>query len=259
MTSVALLQVSTDDAESVEVRITRVTELTKKWAGKADWVILPELWQVGAFSSELFDANALPANNELIATFAKIAKDNSTWIHFGSYIEKHEKGISNTAVVISSTGEVVSQYRKIHLFGFDQGEAAMLTRGEKPAVIPGSDLGTVGVATCYDLRFPELFRAQVDQGAQTFVISSGWPTPRIEHWKTLVKARAIENQAWVIACNQVGQNNEYELGGNSMVVNPLGEVIGQLDKSEGVLEVEVDSTQAISWRDNFPVLKDRVL
>ncbi len=259
MTKVALLQVSTDDSESVESRINRVTELTRTWASKADFLVLPELWHVGAFSSELFQEYSLPAQNELVNAFCEIAKENNCWIHFGSFIERHEKGISNTAVVINNLGEVVSQYRKIHLFGFDQGEAIMLSRGDKPEVISSTPLGITGIATCYDLRFPELFRLQADQGAQSIVICSGWPSPRIEHWKVLNTARAIENQAWVIACNQVGQNNEYELGGNSMVVSPTGEVIGQLGTGEDVLVVDIDLNLVNSWRDKFPVLKDRVL
>ena len=259
MTKVALLQVSTDDDESVADRISRVTKLTKEWTTKADFVVLPELWHVGAFSSELFDEYALPTKNDLVHSFCQIAKENNCWIHFGSFVEKHEKGISNTAVTINNLGEIVSQYRKIHLFGFDQGEAIMLSRGDKPEVISNTPLGVTGVATCYDLRFPELFRAQVDQGAQTILIASGWPTPRIEHWRVLNTARAIENQAWVIACNQVGNNGEYILGGHSMVISPKGEIVGELGLGEDVLVADIDLALVNSWRDSFPVLKDRVL
>ena len=259
MTKVALLQVSTDDAESVSDRINRVTKLTKEWSRNADFVVLPELWHVGAFSSELFDEYALPTKNDLVSSFCQIAKENNCWIHFGSFVEKHEKGISNTAVTINNLGEIVSQYRKIHLFGFDQGEAIMLSRGDKPEVISDTPLGMTGVATCYDLRFPELFRAQVDQGAQTILIASGWPTPRIEHWRVLNTARAIENQAWVIACNQVGNNGEYVLGGHSMVISPKGEILGELGLGEDVLVADIDLAMVNSWRDSFPVLKDRVL
>jgi predicted amidohydrolase len=148
MTKVALLQVSTDDAESVADRISRVTKLTKDWTTKADFVVLPELWHVGAFSSELFDEYSLPTKNDLVHSFCQIAKENNCWIHFGSFVEKHEKGISNTAVTINNLGEIVSQYRKIHLFGFDQGEAIMLSRGDKPEVISNTPLGVTGVATC---------------------------------------------------------------------------------------------------------------
>lgn len=259
MTKVALLQVSTDDRESVEQRINRVTELTRQWVTKADFVVLPELWHVGAFSTDLFEKYALPTKNELVDSFCQIAKENNCWIHFGSFVERHEKGISNTAVTINSAGEIVSQYRKIHLFGFDQGEAIMLNRGDKPAVLSSTPLGVTGVSTCYDLRFPELFRAQVDQGAQTLLIASGWPTPRIEHWRVLNTARAIENQAWVIACNQVGNNGEYILGGHSMVINPKGEIMGELGQSEDVLVADIDLALVNTWRDSFPVLKDRVL
>lgn len=259
MTKVALLQVSTDENETVSDRITRVTKLTKEWVTKADFVVLPELWHVGAFSSNLFEEYALPTENDLIKSFCQIAKDSNCWIHFGTFIEKHERGISNTAVTINNLGEIVSQYRKIHLFGFDQGEATMLSRGDKPAVISNTPLGVTGVSTCYDLRFPELFRAQVDQGAQTLLVASGWPTPRIEHWRVLNTARAIENQAWVIACNQVGKNADYILGGHSMVISPKGEIVGELGTTEDVLVAQIDLDLVNAWRDTFPVLKDRVL
>ncbi len=259
MTKVALLQVSTDDNESVSDRITRVTNLTNEWANKVEFVVLPELWQVGAFRPDLFEEHALPTENELVKSFCQIAKNNNAWIHLGSYIERHDKGISNTALTINNLGEIVSQYRKIHLFGFDQGEAIMLSRGDKPEVISNTPVGITGVSTCYDLRFPELFRAQVDQGAQTLLLSSGWPTPRIEHWRVLNTARAIENQAWVIACNQVGNNGHYVLGGHSMVINPKGEIVGELGADEDVLIAEIDLNLVNDWRDTFPVLKDRVL
>ena len=116
--------------------------------------------------------------------------------------------------------------------------------------------GRVGLSICYDLRFPELFRALVDGGATAFLLTSGWPTPRIGHWDVLTRARAIENQAWLIACNEVGEQPGIRLGGHSTVVNPMGDVVVMAGEDPEVLVVDVDPGEAARWRAQFPVLED---
>ena len=113
-----------------------------------------------------------------------------------------------------------------------------------------------GLGICYDMRFPEMFRALVDGGATAILLSSGWPTPRIEHWDVLARARAIENQVWFIACNEVGSQPGVELGGHSVVVDPKGTVVAQAGNGAEVLIVEVDPAAANEWRAQFPVLDD---
>ncbi|MDD2858840.1 MAG: hypothetical protein PHU75_09220, partial [Candidatus Nanopelagicales bacterium] len=121
-------------------------------------------------------------------------------------------------------------------------------------------LGTSGLATCYDLRFPELFRLLTDEGAEAMVVPSGWPTARIEHWDVLLRARAIENQAWVLGCNAIGmqgpEGSQVELGGHSQVVSPSGEVIAKAGAQELVLTAQVDASAASAVRAAFPVLRD---
>ena len=123
-------------------------------------------------------------------------------------------------------------------------------------VVVETPLGPTGLATCYDLRFPELFRALTEGGATAFLLTSGWPTPRIEHWDVLTRARAIENQAWFIACNEVGTQPGIELGGHSVVVDPQGAVVCQAGSEEEVVLVDVDPEASARWRDEFPVLDD---
>jgi len=126
---------------------------------------------------------------------------------------------------------------------------------QPPETLTLGDL-RVGLATCYDLRFPELFRRLVDAGATAFLISSGWPTPRIARVRYCSQARAIENQAWLIACNEVGQQPGIRLGGHSTVVNPMGEVVVRAGEEPEVLVVDVDPAEAVRWRSEFPVLED---
>lgn len=260
MSTVALLQVDVSDDEAVANRIERVLDLVAQQAGQADLVVLPELWHVGAFNNDALRPHAQPRDGELVASMGAAARTAGVWLHGGSFVELHDGDkLSNTSVVFRPDGTAVSFYRKIHLFGFDQGEAVMLNRGEDVIVVDDMPVGRAGIATCYDLRFPELFRAQSLKGAESYVLCSGWPTPRINHWRVLIQARAIENQAWFIACNEVGRNGSYTLGGNSMVVNPRGDVVALAGEGEEVIYAEVDPAAARAWRTDFPILRDRVM
>ena len=259
MSRVALLQVDVSDNESVEDRVARVLRMVRLETAGCDLAVLPELWHVGAFNNEALLPNAQPRNGELVAAMCEAARDAGVWLHGGSFVEAHDGKVSNTSLLIDPSGEVQSFYRKIHLFGFDQGEAIMLDRGHDTVVVDDTPVGRAGLATCYDLRFPELFRELCRQGAQSFVLCSGWPTPRINHWRVLIQARAIENQAWFIACNEVGRNGDYVLGGNSMIVSPTGEIIAEAGSDEQVLIADVDVKAVEAWRRTFPILRDRVM
>ena len=260
MTRVALLQVDVSDDESVEARVKRVLQMVREQVGKCDLVVLPELWNVGAFNNEALRPYAQPRDGELVTSLQNLARETGRWIHGGSFVELHDGDkLSNTSLLIRPDGTVATFYSKIHLFGFDTGEAIMLARGNDIIVEDETPVGKAGIATCYDLRFPELFRAQCAQGAQSFVLCSGWPIPRINHWRVLIQARAIENQAWFIACNEVGKNGDYTLGGHSMVVNPKGEIIVEAGTEEEIIYADVDVNLADEWRKDFPILRDRVL
>jgi predicted amidohydrolase len=260
MVSVALLQVDVSDDEAVAARVTRVLDMTRSVAAATELVVLPELWHVGAFNNDALRPNAQSRDGELVESLRAVARDTRTWIHAGSFVELVEGGrLANTSLVLNPAGEVVAFYRKIHLFGFDQGEAVMLDRGHEAVVVPDTPVGSAGIATCYDLRFPELFSELCRRGAEAVVLCSGWPTPRINHWRILIQARAIENQTWFIACNEVGRNGDYQLGGNSMVVDPKGEVVAEAGSSEEVLYADVDPKAVDIWRRAFPILRDRVM
>ena len=164
----------------------------------------------------------------------------------------------NTAVLIGPNGDIRATYRKVHLFGFSGGETTLMTAGDDLVVVD-TPLGPTGLATCYDLRFPEMFRQLVDRGAQSFLVASGWPTRRIEHWRILARARAIENQAWMLACNEVGSHAGVVLGGNSMIVDPWGAIVAEGDSSECVVSAELDPEYVTETRQIFPVLADRKL
>lgn len=259
MVNVALVQLAVNGSEPVPARIERTLGLVAQASADTDLVLLPELWPTGAFDVELGMANAMPMDNPLVAALADAAARHGIWLHGGSFLEQGENGeYFNTSVLFDPAGNLAARYRKIHLFGFDVGEAALLTAGSELVVVE-TPLGMTGLATCYDLRFPEMFRALTDRGATAVLLTSGWPVRRVAHWSLLARARAIENQLWLAGCNETGSHNGAELGGRSVVVDPWGEAIAEAGAGEEILRAVIDPTVPEQVRAKFPVLRDRRL
>ncbi|MGW7403182.1 carbon-nitrogen family hydrolase [Streptomyces sp. NPDC054833] len=254
----SLIQIAVDEGESVESRRRRVAALVRDQAD-SDLVVLPELWTTGAFAYEEFAREAEPLEGPTYEVMAKAASEAGVWLHAGSIPERDPDGpLYNTSLVFSPSGDLVAAYRKIHRFGFDKGEAVLMGAGQDLVTVrlPGT---TLGVATCYDLRFPELFRGLVDAGAETLVIPAGWPERRRAHWTLLARARAVENQAFVLACGTSGTHGRVPQAGHSIVVDPWGDVLAEAGAEEQVLTVEFDPGRVATIREQFPALKDRVL
>ncbi|WP_314221681.1 carbon-nitrogen family hydrolase [Streptomyces zaehneri] len=273
----SLIQIAVEEGESVESRRVRVAALVREQAGAADLVVLPELWTTGAFAYEEFGSEAEPLRGPTFEAMAKAASDAGVWLHAGSIPERApsaggasvddateggaaagEGALYNTSLVFSPSGDLAASYRKIHRFGFDKGEAVLMGAGEELVTVRLPET-TVGVATCYDLRFPELFRGLVDAGAETLVIPAGWPERRRAHWTLLARARAVENQAFVLACGTAGTHAGVPQAGHSIVVDPWGEVLAEAGSGEEILTVEFDPSRVATTREQFPALKDRVL
>jgi predicted amidohydrolase len=247
-----------DESETTGERRERAAALVRAQAG-ADLVVLPELWTTGAFAFEDFDAAAEPLKGPTHDAMSAAARDAGVWLHAGSFPERGEDGaLYNTSLVFAPTGEPAASYRKIHRFGFDRGEAVLMGAGGDLVTVdlPGT---TLGLGTCYDLRFPEMFRALVDAGARTLVVPAGWPERRRAHWTLLARARAVENQCFVLACGTAGTHAGVPQAGHSIVVDPWGEVLAEAGHEEEVLTVEFDPAVVAETREKFPALKDRRL
>ncbi|MDJ1131575.1 carbon-nitrogen family hydrolase [Streptomyces iconiensis] len=262
----SLLQIQVDPDESVNSRRERVASLVREQSG-ADLVVLPELWPVGAFAFERFAAEAEyadPASGATALAMSAAARDAGVWLHAGSIVEKSPTGgdLYNTSLVFSPEGQLVRTYRKIHRFGFDRGEATLMSAGTEPVTVP-HPLATLGLATCYDLRFPELFRALIDaepQGARVLVVPAGWPAKRAEHWTLFARTRAVENQVFVLACGTAGTHAGVPQAGRSAIIDPWGDVLAETTGTEEtVITADLDLSQVDKVRDSFPVLKDRVV
>jgi predicted amidohydrolase len=268
---VAVLQIAYGDDEPMADRIARVAALVRDQAGH-DLVVLPELWAPGGFSYREWADRAQPVDGSIGAAMSAAARDAKVLLHAGSIIERPSSGdtrwreassdghgLWNTSLVYGPDGTLVATYRKIHRFGFGSGEPKLLDAGEEIVVVNVGVEHKAGLSTCYDLRFPELYRRQLDAGATVFVVPAAWPAARVRHWTLLAHARAIENQCVVIACNTAGTHAGTEMGGHSQVISATGEALAMAGMSEEVLSVEVDMDAVTTWREQFPVLRDRRL
>lgn len=253
---VALIQLDASTTEAPHERVPRAFRMVRQAAASAQVIVLPELWHVGAFDIGAAREHAQRIDGPLVTDLGALAAELGIWLHGGSMAEVDTDGrYYNTSVLFAPDGALVASYRKIHLFGFDGGETVLMSSGDELVVVD-TPLGPTGLATCYDLRFPEMFRALTQGGAQAFLVASGWPSTRIGHWDVLTQARAIENQAWVLACNEVGNQLSMIMGGHSCAVSPQGEVITRADGHEGIVTVSVDPAQVGTWREAFPALDD---
>jgi predicted amidohydrolase len=251
---VHLIQLAYGDEETPEQRRERVAGLVRAQAG-ADLVVLPELWPQGGFAYDRWEEQAEPTAGPSLQALSAAAADLGAMVHMGSFVERDETGrMFNTSVLLGADGMVLAAYRKVHLFGFGEGEPKLMTPGSEIVVHDG-----LGIATCYDLRFPEMFRGLLDGGALALVMASAWPAKRIAHWRLLAQARAVENQMYVVACNTAGTHAGVPMGGNSMVVDPWGVVLAEAGDDEEVLTVDIDLASVAGTRSSFPVLADRRL
>jgi predicted amidohydrolase len=249
-----VVQLAYGDDDGVTERTARVSDLVRAQAG-ADLVILPELWPQGGFAYDRWEREAQSLDGPVVTAMSSAARDRGCLLHMGSIVERDAVGqLFNTSLLLGSDGQVLATYRKIHLFGFSDGEPKLMTAGHDLVVHEA-----FGLATCYDLRFPEMFRGLLDRGAEVLLLTSAWPAKRIEHWRVLVRARAIENQMYVVACNTAGEHAGVEMGGHAMVVDPWGRVLTEGGDGEEVLQADLDLDVLVAARKRFPVLDDRVL
>jgi predicted amidohydrolase len=270
---VALIQLGYGDDEPVERRRERAAELVRAQAGH-DLVVLPELWAPGGFSYREWPQRAEPLDGPTLQCMAVAARDAGVVLHAGSIIERARpgddpgpegRGLWNTSLLLGPDGELLGTYRKVHRFGFGAGEPRLLEAGADVVTVdvpqPASEGPAVrlGLATCYDLRFPEMFRALLDAGARVVVVPAAWPAARVAHWTLLGRARALEDQVFVVACNTAGTHAGHPMGARSQVVGPSGEVLAEAGDGEQVLSVDLDVAGLDEVRAAFPVLADRRL
>jgi omega-amidase len=228
-----------------------VAEAARRGSGL---LLLPELWSTG-YDLQHADQYATPLGEGLFAEIASLACTHGIDIVGSTLTTMDGGGIGNTAVYIDRRGERLGAYHKIHLFG-PMEEITYLKAGDSPTIVE-TGCGGMGLAICYDLRFPELFRAYAAGGALVVLVVAEWPRPRLAHWRTLLRARAIENQFFVAACNRVGRTRSTEFFGHSTLLDPCGEIIVEAGDQPQLLTATIDLDQVAAVRAGMPVLADR--
>ncbi len=236
---------------------TALRGLTALARRKARLAVLPEMWTSGMI------ARALPRivgeADEAHHAVRRFAQQEGMVV-IGSSYEREGDALYNTAFVFDADGTVAGQYRKIHLFS-PGGEHRHFEEGATP-LVASTAVGPVGVTICYDLRFPELYRGLAEAGARIIVVPAQWPTARLAHWETLLAARAIENQVYVIGCNRVGTETRDDgqvlaFSGGSAIVDPWGTILARRRGRAAALTGTIDPAAIRAVRERIPVWKDR--
>ena len=227
-----------------------VTEATPE---KDSLVVLPEMFATG-FSMNA-EAIAEPYGGQTEEFLARLARESDAYIVAGAAMRGRDGHARNKALAFSSTGELLAFYSKMRPFT-PGGESEHYTAGEKPVCFRCGDC-TISPFICYDLRFPELFReATRGYKPELFVVIANWPDKRIHHWSPLLQARAIENQAYVVAVNRVGRDPFYHYTGCSMIVDPHGKILADAGDREGFIQARLDLDSLRKYREGLPFLAD---
>jgi len=219
----------------------------------SDLMLLPELWASG-YDLENAPKYASSLSEGWFSVMRELALEHGIALG-GSMIEQEGKDYFNTFLLVDQRGEQLGYYRKAHLFDLIE-EKTYFSPGKQLSLIE-TQWGMLGLALCYDLRFPELFRAYALKGAEIILLVAEWPRSRIGHWDVLLQARAIENQCFIAAVNKVGLSKEQQMGGNSLVINPMGEILVKGNAAPGVFLAEIESKETAKARKWMPVLTDR--
>jgi predicted amidohydrolase len=220
--------------------------------GGARLVVFPELFTLGFTMAPEPFAEAIPGPTS--EALAALSRRFDLYI-VGSVVEAHTPHPQNAAFVTAPDGSLVAAYRKIHPFSY--GEENLHYTGGTECPVFEIDAIPCGLQICYDLRFPEPFRALAAKGAEVVFVPANWPARRISAWSTLLAARAIENQTAICGVNRVGRDPHLEYPGRSAIHDAFGEVVALGDATEGLVFGDVDLAQIRAWRERFPALRDR--
>lgn len=220
--------------------------------GGARVAVFPELFTLGFTMAPEPFAESIPGPTS--ETLARLSREFAIYL-VGSAVETHAPHPRNAAFVTGPDGSLVAAYRKIHPFSY--GDENLHYTGGTDCPVFEIDGIPCGLQICYDLRFPEPFRALAAKGAEVVFVPANWPTRRISAWSTLLAARAIENQLAVCGANRVGRDPHLEYPGRSAIHDCFGEVVAAGDATEGLVAGDINLDQLRAWRERFPALKDR--
>ncbi|TBL79685.1 carbon-nitrogen family hydrolase [Paenibacillus thalictri] len=254
--NLALLQmdIAIGEPEANFNKLENMLEEAVTGSPKPDVIVFPEMWNTG-YALERIQQLADENGERTDALLSAFSRKHGVNIVGGSIAEKKEDQIFNTIYVYDREGNKVADYSKIHLFRL-MDEEKYLVSGDKIGSAHIDEVAA-GVMICYDIRFPELARKLALGGAKVLFVPAEWPKPRLHHWRTLLTARAIENQMFVVACNRVGISGETDFFGHSMVIDPWGEAIAEGGENECIIRAEIHLDDVDRVRRTIPIFEDR--
>ncbi len=237
--------------ENLEKAATLLEKASKR---RSDVVVLPEMWATG-FAYENLTSLTKHYFKQMTDFMSYQARSGGYYLVGGSIPELRGEKVFNTSFVFDPSGKETGHFSKVHAFS-PFGEDRHFATGTKisPVVL---DQVKLGIAICYDIRFPEVFRKLALHGAEVFAVPAQFPHPRESHWEVLLRARAIENAAFAVGCNRCGKDRKHEYPGGSIIVDPLGEIVEKGGTAEEVVSGYVDLAKVAHAREYIPVFKDR--
>jgi predicted amidohydrolase len=264
---VALCQANSgDDVPANEQQVFAL--LDEAVSGDADLAALPEVWPCQGSAAQV-RAAAEPIPGPRTRRLSEVASGHGIWVHGGSVLELDGDRVFNTSVLFDRSGELVASYRKIHLFDADppnavpSRESAVFGAGDQ-VVTAETEFGRAGMSICYDLRFPELYRMLATQGSTLLFVPAAFRYETgVDHWEVLLRARAIEDQAYVVAAAQWGtwgsEGKQRRNYGRSLVADPWGRIVAEAPEGIGVTFADLDLREVERVREMLPALRHRRL
>ncbi|MEG1823268.1 MAG: nitrilase-related carbon-nitrogen hydrolase [Cloacibacillus sp.] len=251
----SLIQLKMNKDEGREALLSRVMAMVDSCAG-SDLIVLPELWHAGILSYETIYDIAESKYGALMTLVSEKAKELKAFIHCGSFVNRIGDKLFNTSILFDRNGNDVAEYRKIHLFSCIGRESVMFSHGDK-IVVAETELGKIGLAICYDARFPELFRQMTcEYGAEIFIVPAAWNSLRGNAFRMLNRVRAMENSAVLLSCNLTGPYKSLQMAGSSAVLDTWGEPLAALEEEEEILHAKFCVEDIRRMRADFPVFND---
>lgn len=260
---IALCQINVVDNKQKNIE-NATSMILKAIKQNADFIVLPEMFNCPYSNEKFIKYCEEEQNSPTLSKIAKLANENNTYILAGSIPEKDNKKVFNTSYLFDKNGKIIAKHRKMHLFDIDvKGkiyfkESDTLSPGNK-ITIAKTEFGKIGIGICYDIRFPELARLMAEAGAQILFYPGAFNmTTGPAHWELTFRARALDNQVYCVGvAPALNIDASYHSYGHSIITNPWGEVITQLDGAENLKVVEIDLDEIKKVRDELPLLKNK--
>ena len=248
-----------------EANIEKATSMINDSAdNNADFIVLPEMFNCPYSNDKFIEYGEYENESTTLMTISELASENNVYILAGSIPEYEKDNLYNTSYLFDRTGSIIAKHRKMHLFDIDVKdkitfkESDVLTSGENVTVAE-TEFGKVGIGICYDVRFPELARLMVEDGALILFYPGAFNmTTGPAHWELLFRSRALDNQAFCVGvAPALNMDASYHSYGHSIVTGPWGEVISQADEKEDIIFCEIDLSEIKKVREELPLLKNK--